>query len=436
MVTCSSPTFDASCSRAMPVLASEHADYLLFVLRIAGLMAIGAIYTFRNMVDPAVTTPVQGISEASMILHALSPSSSRSPNRASLEEKLNPGILATYTSMSLTKSTLRYADLQLTDMPVHFHRSLREEDPDDIFGRFEETSTGRLELVGVIHSGQYPHSEILNYLVVPDGEDDDEKILIYDFQRAGMPHPLVKEYAVLHAISGSDVSPMADYLSPPRRTQLTGGMSGVDRFMVVDKVGMNLEEILHARGKLSWADCVQVGVGLVNLLERLHATGLVHQRIAVDTVVLKPHIDVEAPIDFSEDVWWLVDYEHAVFYPDRWADSRIPFRGMRDDIWNVADIIGKLASEELHGSTLGSKRGYYRWMAAERTGSELTLDRFFKSRPLPHPLESVRGMDAERISATESHLEAFLDSILSLGVDETPDYQGLRQHLHSAAGEL
>ena len=202
----------------MPVLASEHADYLLFVLRIAGLMAMGAIYMFQNMVDPAVTTPVQGISEASMILQALSPSSSRSPNRAISEEKLNPAMLATYTSMSLTKSTLRYADLQLTDMPVLFHRSLREEDPEGIFGRFEETSTGRLELVGVVHSGLYPHSEILNYLAIPDDEDDDEKIVIYDFQLSGIPHPLVKEYAILHAISGSHVSPQADYLSPPRPT--------------------------------------------------------------------------------------------------------------------------------------------------------------------------------------------------------------------------
>jgi hypothetical protein len=392
--------------------------YGAFMIRTIGTFGLVMVTLLRNMPDFSIHERIHGVSEASMVLLKLC-----SPERPSVIVA-PPNDKMRFVYNQIVRTHLRYSRAEDEDVPdaVNFNRLNRESDKYDIFGRYERTDVGIFNILSVSEESLYPHTEMTTYFVTPRGTKDgtEKLIMIYDVQYSRLDHPLVKEMAFLTALSGRNISPLPMFLSRGYIFDLPNGEKVVDRFLMLDVFGMNLETFLEKRGgKVPLEDAIRIGIELVRLLDRLHATGVVHGRIGLDTVVMKKNLDVSR-LDLSRDNWLLVDFEHAVFYPERWKDDKFPFRGLRDDVWNVADLIGKLATGVLDGSTIGSDHGYYKWME-EEVGT--WHSGFFNLDVIESPLPRTMG-DTKRV-ALGKEVVLFLDSIKGLSMLESPNYEVL-----------
>ena len=393
--------------------------YLSVLVRVAGMIGAGVLYTLRNPPDMSQIDPIQGMSDASIILQALTSGQAddSAPDQigySRIKEK-------TFDMIGSTPLWVKRLDSQNPDYRISFDKLTRDENHLAFTHRWEWVYMEPYNIEGLSTERRYSHTELHNYIVSNRLDRAEKFLMIYDFQTGFQQHPLVKELAYLRALDGTGVSPFPLFLSPAVKYDLIGDAKGFDRFLVVEMTGINLEDFLDRRGgSIAFIDAIKMGISLLRLVERLHSTGIVHGRVSIDSVVFKQHVNV-LEVDYSQDNWLLVDFEQALFYPETWKQDEFPFRGMRDDVWNVADLIGKLATGYLDGSTISPDTGHYRWADS---GSW-----FFNSLVLENPIP--KDMSVDKKKRAQSILDDFLDMIRALGLHSAPKYHQMYALLES-----
>ena len=120
-----------------------------------------------------------------------------------------------------------------------------------------------------------------------------------------MPHGLVVQYAVLKYIAGHAISVHPIYVSPPS----SAGRKHA-RFLITTLAGLSLEAFVRSRPlqMLMLHEALAVGIRVTALLERLHATGLLHRDIHAGNVAFAS--PAGSP-DLMTDDLVLLDFELA-----------------------------------------------------------------------------------------------------------------------------
>ena len=138
------------------------------------------------------------------------------------------------------------------------------------------------------------------------------------------PHPLVVEYAILRYLEPIHVSVRPVYVSPP-----TWERGKETRYLIATRAGESISKSLlsmlpHER--------LQLAIHVLSLLEKFHATGLVHGDLHAGNILFES----TSGKDVSRDALVLIDFEKASL-----AGARIgPATDLLDGIW--WEIIGPL----------------------------------------------------------------------------------------------
>lgn len=383
-----------------------------------------SLYVYQNYSLPVEPRIPEGASEATRILAALVRSRPSQP-RSSMRE---PEMQKTFDTLMSVRTLILSDDYEAgRDYRLGFEKVVRDQEPTDTFSRYETAHDGtRYDLTELLPEVFYPHTEMITYTAKNAGNGEEMKTIIYDFQLDDVEHPLIKEYSYLTSLSGTGIAPEPLDLSPPQRYFLRERFWGSDRFLIADMIGPGLE--MHAfkhAAEIGASVAVQIGAQLVGKLKRLHHKGIVHGRIALDTIVKNPEKEAATHGDID---WLLVDFANANFHPE--PDGHTVFSGLRDDVWNVLDIIGKLSSGHLDACTIGPVTGYYKWMKKEKERKSFVFNSPTMTSPLPE------STSAEHADIIERKFEHVFDMVRSLNLHEMPDHDGIVSVLQSIVDML
>lgn len=101
---------------------------------------------------------------------------------------------------------------------------------------------------------------------------------------------------------------------------LFGGTLGHHRYVVLDRLGKNLEQLrLKCGGSLSLKSVLLVGMHAMNAIKSIHDAGLIHGNIEPRNLIMGRYVHDEATV-------YMVDYKHARrYYGAPPGDDDIPF---------------------------------------------------------------------------------------------------------------
>lgn len=99
-----------------------------------------------------------------------------------------------------------------------------------------------------------------------------------------------------------------------------GGTLGRHRYVVLDRLGRNLEQLrIECGGTLSLKSVLMVGMRALNAIKSIHNAGLVHCRIEPRNLLMGRYVHDEATV-------YVIDYKHAKrYYGAQPRDDEIPF---------------------------------------------------------------------------------------------------------------
>lgn len=262
----------------------------------------------------------------------------------------------------------------LTSSDTSFSSDLEFDDffdgPDNALPFAPEWGTGGEEVphIGFLTLGRSiatgPQSRIFRVL-----ERDDLLIKYQMGTRSTRMHPLVNDYRFLRKAHSIGISPNAFFVSPgsklplqpdrktafdlnpANRASLIATRSTDVRYMVMEREGKSLEEVLAEHKALELKQAIVLGMHLFHSLEKLHGIGIIHGDLHLGNVCLSASngqslklIDFGYSISATEEAEMVVRDSLTVVHPQL---TPWELRGLksarRDDIYKAFQIMAELA---------------------------------------------------------------------------------------------
>lgn len=231
------------------------------------------------------------------------------------------------------------------------------------------------------------------------------------------------EYKTYKFLTGSKGVPSAYYF----------GQEGLHNILVIDLLGPSLEDLFDWCGRrFSVKTTVQVAVQMLSLIETIHNHDLIYRDIKPDNFLIGRLGQTD------ENSVHLVDFGMAKFYIDQRTKQHIPYREKKSlsgtaRYMSVNTHLGREQSRRDDLEALGHVffyflRGQLPWQGLKAPTNKQKYEKIGEKKRSTPVLELCAGLPRQ--------FAQYLETVRSLGFDQTPDYEGYRRLLLSVLDDI